>query len=47
MKTLKEYLQENYKTKNIKTLIKRFTNYQNWLYQLFTETKSKSENLKK
>lgn len=29
MKTLEEYLQENYKTKNIKTLIKRFTDYQN------------------
>ena len=29
MKTLEEYLQENYKTKNIKTLIKRFTEYQN------------------
>jgi site-specific recombinase XerD len=29
MKTLEEYLQENYKTKNLKALIKRFTDYQN------------------
>lgn len=29
MKTLEQYLQENYKTKNLKTLIKRFTDYQN------------------
>lgn len=29
MQTLENYLQENYKTKNLKTLIKRFTDYQN------------------
>ena len=29
MKTLEGYLQENYKTKGLKTLIKRFTDYQN------------------
>ena len=29
MKTLENYLQENYKTKGLKTLIKRFTDYQN------------------
>lgn len=29
MKTLEQYLQENYKTKGLKTLIKRFTDYQN------------------
>ncbi len=29
MKTLEEYLQENYRTKGLKTLIKRFTDYQN------------------
>lgn len=29
MKTIDEYLKENYKTKNLKGLIKRFTDYQN------------------
>ncbi len=29
MKTLDDYLKENYKTKNLKALIKRFTDYQN------------------
>lgn len=29
MMKLEDYLQENYKTKNLKTLIKRFTDYQN------------------
>lgn len=29
MKTLEEYLKENYKTKGLKTLIKRFIDYQN------------------
>lgn len=29
MMKLEEYLQKNYKTKNLKTLIKRFTDYQN------------------
>lgn len=29
MKTLEEFIKENYRTKNLKTLIKRFTDYQN------------------
>ena len=29
MKTLDEYLKENFKTKGLKTLIKRYTDYQN------------------
>lgn len=29
MKTLEQYIKENYKTKNLKALIKRFTDYQN------------------